>query len=76
MRDRRKACRNAVRRTGFCVSWPDLGLCPSFVGGHFFCSPNSFPWSLLPLQLNKEKISPVLDPIQHLAMMNLAHRRF
>ena len=26
----------AAHRTGFCVSWPDLGLCPSSVGGHFF----------------------------------------
>jgi hypothetical protein len=26
----------AAHRTDFCVSWPDLGLCPSSVGGHFF----------------------------------------
>jgi hypothetical protein len=67
MRDRRKACRNAVRRTGFSVSWPDLGLCPSFIDGHFFYS-----LATVSNATQQEKISAGLDPIQKLAMMNLA----
>jgi hypothetical protein len=54
----------AVRRTDFCVSWPYLGLCPSFLGGHFF-------WTTL-----KEKIPAGLDPVRDFAMMNLAYRIF
>jgi hypothetical protein len=53
MRDRRKACRNAVRRTGFCVSWPDLGLCPSSLAGIFLFLWFYFPELLSPMQLNK-----------------------
>jgi hypothetical protein len=72
MRDRRKACRKAVRRTGFCVSWPDLGLCPSFVGGHFFVLLGTGADAT---QQGKNP-PPGLDPIRYLAMMNLAPRVF
>jgi hypothetical protein len=41
-----------------------LGLCPSFLGGHFF------------LTRSKEKIPDGLDPMRDFAMMNLASRIF
>ena len=51
----------AAHRTDFCVSWPDLGLCPSSVGGHFFvpysyCRVCYAPHNSLLLCLNDPQI--------------------
>ena len=62
----------AAHRTEFRVSWPDLGLCPSSVGGHFFCSVLLLSCLLRTAQL----FAVVLEPSPVSAIMKFTPRVF